>query len=196
MDIEPLAGSKIQISRDISSTTYFWKNGQRSLSEYPVMAFLIFWLGGWTMGGFMTVKSLLLEGDMPLSARIFILCWLGGWACGEAAVIYILYNFFKPKKPAKLTLSSSYIEYETGTSPVNFFNYCRYPRSEKRSKIFKNLRNKTYRIERSFLENLQLERVAERQRLTFDVGAERVEIGETLSEPEREWLYKILRRQS
>jgi hypothetical protein len=39
-----------------------------------------------------------------------------------------------------------------------------------------------------------LDRVGERQRLTFDRGADRVEIGADLREPEREWLFAVLHR--
>jgi hypothetical protein len=39
---------------------------------------------------------------------------------------------------------------------------------------------------------LRLDRVGERQRLTVDCGADRVEIGFALREPEREWLHGVL----
>ena len=38
-----------------------------------------------------------------------------------------------------------------------------------------------------------LERVGERQRLRVDFGADRIEIGNLLREPEREWLAEQLR---
>jgi len=37
-----------------------------------------------------------------------------------------------------------------------------------------------------------LDRVGERQRLCFDRGADRFEIGSCLREPEREWLFDVL----
>lgn len=192
MDIEPPAGANIKVDRDMHSTTYFWKNGEKSIGQYGAAAFMIFWLCGWTVGGFMAAGALFFGKEMPLSSRLFMLFWLGGWACGEVFVIYALYNIFRPLKPAKLTLSSTYFEYETGTKPYSF-NYYKYDRSQQKPKFFQNLRNKNYRLELNQPVNLHLERIGERQRLTFDIGSERVEIGDTLTEPEREWLYEILR---
>ena len=43
---------------------------------------------------------------------------------------------------------------------------------------------------------MRLERVGERERLTIDCGADRVEVGATLSREERGWLYGALREWS
>jgi hypothetical protein len=48
-------------------------------------------------------------------------------------------------------------------------------------------------LPRSELGEVRVERVGERQRLTVDVGAERIELGASLEEPEREWLADVLR---
>lgn len=192
--MEPPAGTNIKVDRDMYSMTYSWKNGEKSIGQYGAAAFMLFWLCGWTVGGFVAAREVFSGKDMPLFGRLFMLFWLGGWACGEAAVIYVLYNTFKPIKPSKLTLASTYFEYETGTKPYNF-NYYKYDRSQGKPNFFQSFRNKNknYRVELKQPVNLHLERIGERQRLTFDVGAERVEIGDTLTEPEREWLHEVLR---
>lgn len=51
---------------------------------------------------------------------------------------------------------------------------------------------KQYEIPTDQLAEFKLERVGERQRLTVDHGADRIEIGASLREPEREWLAKTL----
>lgn len=191
MKDEPPAGSRIIVDRSMYSTTYLWKNGEKSLKRYPVAAFLLFWLGGWTFGGFAVIKSLLTNDNTPLFGRMFMLFWLGGWALGETGVIYILYCMFRPQEPAKLTLSPGFIEYQPGTEPFNF-NRSTYCQSSQKPNFFQGLRNKSYRIETRDISNLKLDQSGERQRLTFDIGAERIEIGEILSEPEREWLFEIL----
>jgi hypothetical protein len=48
-------------------------------------------------------------------------------------------------------------------------------------------------INRGAIDAITLERVGERQRLTVDVGADRIEFGSYLKEPEREWLATVLR---
>ena len=49
-------------------------------------------------------------------------------------------------------------------------------------------------VARSEIGGFVLERVGERQRLAFDRGADRLELGAFLREPEREWLFAVLRR--
>jgi hypothetical protein len=49
-------------------------------------------------------------------------------------------------------------------------------------------------VARSDIPGFVLERVGERQRLCFDRGADRLEIGARLREPEREWLFAVLQR--
>jgi hypothetical protein len=47
-------------------------------------------------------------------------------------------------------------------------------------------------VPRGEVSNIRLDTVEARQRLTFDRGADRIEVGEYLREPEREWLYQVL----
>jgi hypothetical protein len=54
-------------------------------------------------------------------------------------------------------------------------------------------RGKPRNLPRQAVGKIVLERVGERQRLSVDVGADRVEIGPWLTEPEREWLADVLR---
>ncbi len=193
MNIEPPVGSKITVDRDIHSTSYIWKNGEKNIGQYFTAAFMTFWLCGWTVGGFMAAKTLFTESDMPVFGRAFMLFWLCGWAVGETFVIFALYNTFKPIIPSKITLSSNSFEFETGTTPFNMSGYNSSYRSQGGWKFLKKLRNKVYRLDFNTPTNLKLEWAGECKRLTFDVGAERVEIGDSLSEPEKEWLHEILK---
>ena len=95
----------------------------------------------------MAGRELLTNEEMPLSARLFMLFWLGGWAFGEVAVIYNLYNIFKPLQPAKLVLSARELLYETGTKSFNFNNYNRSDRWQSKPKLFQHMRNKSYQLE-------------------------------------------------
>ncbi|OHB52669.1 MAG: hypothetical protein A2Y12_03150 [Planctomycetes bacterium GWF2_42_9] len=194
MDIEPLQGSCIKAYRDIHSTTLTWMNGKTGIIQYPVALFMIFWLGGWTFGGFMAAKELFTGEQMPLFARGFLLFWLGGWAFGECAVIYALCNILKPLKPSKLILSNDNIEFQTGTKALNPFGDWTYQKSNrKKPKFFSTFKNKLYKFKPGEINNLKLDYTGDNQKLTFDIGAERIEIGPTLTEPEREWLYNIIK---
>ena len=56
--------------------------------------------------------------------------------------------------------------------------------------IFKS--RKPVDVSKNDLKAFSLDRVGERQRLAFDSGADRIEIGSALREPEREWLFRVL----
>jgi hypothetical protein len=133
-----------------------------------------------------------MKDDIPLFGRLFMIFWLGGWTIGGVMIMYSIYNIVKPLKPAYLKLSIGAIRYETGTEPFNFFMWD-YRRRKESSGFFKRSRDKVYDVENANIQNLQLERVGERQRLSFDYGVQRLEIGKSLTEPEREWLYDILK---
>lgn len=51
---------------------------------------------------------------------------------------------------------------------------------------------KRYAVPRGEIGDISLSRIGEHQRLTVDHGADRIEIGMLLREPEREWLAAVL----
>jgi len=185
----PPEGSRIELKRDIHSTSYIWKNPGKGLGFRN--AFLFFWLCGWTIGGLMALIHIFGGSFEKEEDRWFMLAWLTFWAVGEVVVISILYFALRPQKPSVLTLSPGSIHFETGTRPLGSFN-ADYETSHPLA-FFEKYKNKIYVLETSQINNLKLERAGERQRLTFDYGRERIEIGDSLSEPEREWLFDILR---
>ena len=135
----------------------------------------------------------LMDESMPWNERLSAVSWLVGWAAGEAAVIGILYFVLRPKKPSVLTLTPGYLEYETGTQTFDILSAFdrRQPRKGLAA-LFRGLGNKTYQIKITELKSLNLERTGERQKLCFEYAGRRIEIGDSLSEPEREWLYQVL----
>lgn len=191
MNKDPPEGSAIRVDRDIHTTIYSWDNGKTSILSYLSVVLLVVFLGFWLMGEISVIRSLMKE-DVPLFGRLFMIFWLGGWSIGGVMIMYSIYNTVKPLKPASLKLSTGVIIYETGTEPFNFFMWD-YRRRKEFSGYFKRSRNKVYDVESANVQNLQLERVGERQRLSFDYGVQRLEIGKSLTEPEREWLYNILK---
>lgn len=191
MNKEPPEGSAIRVDRDIHTTVYTWDNGKSSVFRYLVAAFFLIFLCFWFVGEISAIRSLM-KDDMPLFGRLFVLFWLGGWTVGGVMIMYFIYNLIKPMKPAILKLSVGSIRYETGTEPFDFFMWD-YRQRKEFSGFFKRFHNKVYDVESANIQNLQLERVGERQRLSFDYGAQRLEIGKALTEPEKEWLYDILK---
>src|ERR1700675_2445845 len=59
----------------------------RPKRSWGTLAFLAFWLTGWTAGGIVAIGALL-TGDW--GERAFLLLWLCGWAVGEFSVTGVL----------------------------------------------------------------------------------------------------------
>ncbi|MDH4240787.1 MAG: DUF2244 domain-containing protein [Phycisphaerae bacterium] len=194
MGYEPPEGSKINIERDIDSIRYNWQEGKKSIGHYLVLAFMCFWFCGWTVGGFVAIYIFIVTvvayfiNKVPIFAPLFVLFWLGAWAIGEILVFKTLYYALRPKKPSVLTLSNRGITFETGTSSPILAQR----QYHRKAFSFKKFKNRTFDLGMNETETLRLESIGEKQRLSFDHGAERIEIGETLTEPEREWLYNVL----
>ena len=99
-----------------------------------------------------------------------------------------------------VTLGPETFEYEPGASPlVDQFMWW----GRRRAMLptvgfgyFRELfrRRPVVRVTRPALAGFVLDRVGERQRLSFDTAAGRTEIGPALREPDREWLHGVLER--
>ncbi|MHC4528865.1 MAG: hypothetical protein ACYS29_13400 [Planctomycetota bacterium] len=193
MENEPPQGSKIRMERHIDSTCYIWTEDKRGFAHYVISAFMLLWFCAWTAGGgitillFITLLFRAISGGAPWLAVLFTMAWLGGWTIGEVVVFETLYRALRRQKPAVLTLLSGRIRFETGTRPLILGQ-----RTQTGFCSHKQLDNRIYELSTIELANLRLERVGDEQRLSFDRGVERVEIGQSLSEPERQWLYEVL----
>jgi hypothetical protein len=111
------------------------------------------------------------------------------WTVGGGFAIWSLWTMIRPSRPESVRLEIELLWYDPGRSPDIPWTRRRgwvYPPATKPSK--------PVAVARSDIRAFVLERVAERQRLCFDHGADRLEIGADLREPEREWLFAILQR--
>ena len=61
-----------------------------SRKNWPAVAFLAFWLTGWTVGGFVAWESFAETWSNPDEFSFFLLAWLGGWALGWVFASYTL----------------------------------------------------------------------------------------------------------
>lgn len=111
--------------------------------------------------------------------------------CGSLLLAYIN---LKPKKPFILILSPGRIQYESGMLSRHSTN-TEMAKIKSLSDAFRRLKElcAPKEIRTAEITHLTLETSRIRQKLTIDIGAERIEIGPTLADAEREWLYEILR---
>ncbi|WP_425398888.1 hypothetical protein [Aeoliella sp.] len=116
--------------------------------------------------------------------------WLAFWTAGGAFACYMLYRLFGPCQPEVVVLGRESFFYDSGVLTMDnrlIFHALQHGDAKA---IMGRLHGKRTRIELDKQEvgPVTLERVGSRQRLRFDHGADRIEIGLFLREPEREWL--------
>lgn len=187
MDLNPPEGSKISIANDRRDPTVVVPPTS-SFMRYPGGLFLLFWLGFWAFAFKSTAEKLWSGPIQP-----FLVFWLAGWTFGGIFAFIMLYRTFRPAVPERLELRRNTIAYDSGIAPPQFFNYqrSRSPRDAWRSAFPKRVR---LEFDRSQLQSLRLRETDTGNRLTFDIGSDRIEIAPTASEVEREWLARLLAR--
>ncbi len=187
MDLSPPQGSKISIAEGNGDPTIVIP-APGGFSRYFAALFMLFWLGMWQFG-FRAAASTVLAGNAPA----FLIFWLGGWTLGGIAAAYTLFRIFRPSVPETLILRRSSVAYDSGVAPPQFNSYRRNqnPIGFWRLMFVKRRRAD---LDRTELQSLRLRETDTGNRLTVDVEAQRIEIGSSVSEVEREWLAGVLAR--
>jgi len=183
------SNSTIDVQDEANQTTISWKNPHGSASRYLIVIFMLAWLGGWAVGLY-SVGNTLLSGDV----NPFLIFWMIAWTVGGLMAIRNVYILARPTKPERLTFDSISLNYKRGTVPFGGVEWNFGKRNnDELFKTFQKIKNK-YSILKKDIGDVKLERIGENQRLTIDYGSERIEIGEFLQEPEREWLLEVLKK--
>jgi hypothetical protein len=187
MDINPPTGSKISVVEDAGDPVIVLPLAG-GVSRYFIGLFMLFWLGMWQMG-FRDAASKIMAGNAPA----FLFFWLGAWSLGGIAVAYTLFRILRPSVPETLTLRRNSVGYDSGVAPPQFNSYRRNqnPISAWRSMFPPRVRAE---IERKQLQSLRLRETETGNRLTLDLDASRLDLAQTATEVEREWLAKVLAR--
>jgi hypothetical protein len=187
MDINPPTGSKISVVEDAGDPVIVLPLAGGA-SRYFIGLFMLFWLGMWQMG-FRDAASKIMAGNAPA----FLFLWLGAWSLGGIAVAYTLFRILRPSVPETLTLRRNSVGYDSGVAPPQFNSYRRSqnPISAWRSMFPARVRAE---IERKQLQSLRLRETETGNRLTLDLDASRLDLAQTATEVEREWLAKVLAR--
>ena len=185
MDLDPPAGSQISIDRkDLDPTIVI--PATASSTRYFGGVFLLFWLGGWVMGETSAITQL-----MSGKGGAFIVFWLGGWTIGGILAALTAYQIFRPTVPETLQLKRGSIAYDSGVPPfeLNMNTRNKGVRDYWSSLLSKRLRAD---LDRQQLQTLRLRETETGNRLTIDLGAQRLELASGASEVEREWLARLL----
>jgi len=176
-----LTGSKIKIDTHNGFDQIIFPHRSKNIFSYLPGVFLLFWFGGWAIG-FISVLTTLFKGE----GSLFLVFWLAGWSIAGVLVALIIYKTFRPSIPEKLLLNKPNLAYDTGKPPLRLAIT---PTEQK--EFFKTLfkRRKILEFGPESIKTIQLRGG---NRLTIDVGIQRLEIGKELTEIEREWLRDVL----
>jgi hypothetical protein len=202
LSLEPPHNAQIRVDADADDRPRLsWAPAIGRGTRWGGAAFLGFWLCGWFVGEVFALGALgsmilniVRKGGEPFQWFIsaFLLAWLGAWTVGGAAALRTFWIMVRRPRPESLTFDDTYLIHDPGSflfllgAPTG-----KDPNLRRAFHLWRDPPAKE--IPWSELGEIRLERVGERQRLTVDWGAERIEIGATLREPEREWLAKVLR---
>jgi hypothetical protein len=182
VNLEPPSGSRISVTTDGGHPRIVIPHGNDSPMRYFIGLFMLAWLGGW-FAGFSNEVSKLSSGQ-PDPIVVF---WLVGWTLGGAFAMYLAYRAFRRCVPESLRLMPNSVTYDSGIPPLQVYGYSR-------KDYWKSVFPKRTRVELDWrkLQSLHLRETNDGNRLTVDADAVRLDITQSASEIEREWLYQLL----
>jgi hypothetical protein len=188
---EPPRGSSIHVASGADGFTLSWKRPGGGFMRFFVVLFMVGWLVAWAVG-LVSAIGAMTSGDGP---RLFLIGWLAAWTAGGVLAGTMAWLMVRPQVPESVTLGWDSFRYDTGSAPPAFWNPFYMMRKSGAANPFAMIfrRRKVHVFPRSKTPEFVLEGAGEDQRLRFDDGADRVVIGETLREPEREWLAQVLK---
>jgi hypothetical protein len=187
---EPPAGSRIAVDSNAEELRLSWPNPRGGVGRYLVALFLLGWLGAWA-AGFVLAFGALFGSDQE-GLNLFLAGWLLAWTAGGVFAIWFLLRLARGSRDEVFVLAPYRLEHDPGEAAFDPFLYFR-EQYRSPAAAWKMLRKpKVTRADRESVGEIKLVTTGERQRLTFDVGANRVEVGRHLREPEREWLADVL----
>jgi hypothetical protein len=183
-------GSQIKTDVSPDGTMIQWKNRDDALNRVAVAAFLLVWLGLWVTGEMTTAQKLWSDFQQGNPLETFLLLWLCGWTLGGLFAVTFLFALLRGVGRSRLLLCNYELTYNPGRMPVSAI----FQRNRKQMinpyRILAGRKPVTAR--KQDITKLQIGYAGDQLRLTFDMGAQRIEVGEYLTEPEKEWLHKTI----
>ena len=182
MNLQPPSGSRISITTDGAYPLIVVPHRSSGPMRFFHGLFLLVWLGGW-FAGFSNAVSKLLSGQAP-ATLVFSLV---AWTLVGAFAVYWAYRALRPSVPESLRLMPNSVIYGSGIPPFQ-------ASAISRADFWKSMFPKRTCIELDWqkLQSLRLIKTNDGNWLTVDVDALRLDIAQSASEIEREWLYQLL----
>lgn len=185
MDMNPPEGSAVSI-RDNDGHPTVTIPAKAIASRYLGGAFLLLWLVGWAFG-FRSAALQVMSGK----GGLFLIVWLGGWTLGGMMAALAVYRIFRSTVPETLQLKRGSVVYDSGIPPFEFNAY----QKRKSARDYWNSllsRRVCAELNRGELQTLRLRETETGNRLTVDIGAQRIDLASQAGEVEREWIARLL----
>ena len=186
------AGSIIQEREDPDARMYFWRAPTAGIQYTLIKCFGIAFLSAWAIA-LATMVIVLLWNPAVRSDADFLI-GLAGLTIGGGLTMVLLYFMLRAPRAESVTLGRDRFRHDPGGRALRLFDLTCLP-----APSFAHItwgealrRPRPIELDEGDVDAVVLERVGERQRLRFDHGADRVEIGRCLREPEREWLAAVI----
>jgi hypothetical protein len=120
----------------------------------------------------------------------FLFLWFIGWTVGGIRAALALYRLLRPSVAETLHLAAHGVMYDSGIRPPQGDDAGHASLKEAwKAALPKRVR---VEIDRRALQSMRLRETDDGNRLTVDVDGQRLDIGKSASEIEREWLYRLL----
>ena len=176
-------------------TVYRWEYPNSRAIRNVANALIGIWLISILVGLMNSISIFLLRTETrpPL---FFAVGWSVLSLIGIVFTVAAIYYVGRRSRPETLTFTISSFSYDPGNcSPIvyalhlNFFEM-----ASPFVLLYSIIRNKRLiELSKDTMKGFVLDQIGQRQRLHFDNGSDRIEIGRFLSEPDREWLYSEVR---
>ncbi len=188
MITQPPAGSRITVVKDGQEEIISIPPRLNSAMQFFMKFFLLFWVGGWAVG-WVAAFMMLTTSNGGLGPKVFVLFWLCAWTVGGIFAIRTLRALWRSPVPESFRLRADGIAHDSGVSPPPIGTS-----SKDNQQFWRKLLKR--RVLRDFsntdMLSLKMRETEGTNRLTIDVGAERIDLAESASEVEREWLFEYL----
>ncbi|HBN77748.1 MAG TPA: hypothetical protein DD473_18455 [Planctomycetaceae bacterium] len=191
---KPPCGHQFRIEANDSATTFAWKHRPND----PIRFFFgVYYLVSSFMLSYLIYIDIKQAIDSYQRSNDMLRIWGAIVFMMFFPLIFLLaYLFLKKNRLEKIAFKEQKLIFQEGKGPISFVNF--HWMGKKRhnfnpiSFVFSKV--KSYSFNRSDVDRIVLEGFGQQQRLRFDDGAIRVEIGEYLREPEREWLFEQIQQ--
>jgi hypothetical protein len=128
------------------------------------------------------------RAEPSVGAKPFLVFWLAAWTlCGALAMNWA-YRSFRPSVPESLELMPNSVKYDSGIPPPQVY-LGQFPKEAWKAMSQRRVR---LELDRWSLQSLRLRETSSGNRLTVDADASRIDIAQSASEIEREWLHQFL----